>query len=543
MMLINTFKGCIPRKPQHRLGLGEAVVAHDVNLTNGTLQAWRETKVLTQMADSSMTLAMHGCCFFAWDKCVSVAPWKPDCPRFYITGRMPYPEVAVITPETCSLEYARLGVKTPDTTPVVSYISASDIDKTSEYRDYIFTYVNWLGEESGPSYPSTEILVKDGATVTVAGWEAQADEYKITTVRIYRKTTGFRTGAEKEQEPLTGYLLVDQIAITQNTYIDVRLNRSLSYALSTREVKEPPVGLREIILIEGTNILAGVVGNKIYLSLNGEPWNWPIAQELTLDDNIVHLGQDENILYATTTGKPYYIEDILNCEERPCRPVTKADYPYPDIGCGYAHTAIGTPMGMLFASVDGLVLFNRTTAPILITEQILSAEDWKKVKPDTIRLAYYQGCIICITDVVSFILLVDRSQYAVSAQYVTMTTISDKPIDLFINKSGELIMMNAGGKVVQWNAGTTLRSYEWSTNIIVDSTHWWPAARLGIDGKSTVTVKTEHGVEFNRIVTQEKPFRLPRLGRSRSHTITVRGTGSVTYMRIGETLADEANRN
>lgn len=541
-MLINTFKGCVPRKPWHRIGLGEALVAHDVNLTNGTLRPWREAKTLTQMPETAMTLAMHGCCFFSWDTCVSVAPWKPDCPRFYITGRMPYPEVAVITPETCTLEYGRLGVKTPDTTPLVSYIG-EDTDKHSEYRDYVFTYVNWLGEESGPSYPSTEILVKDGSAVTVSGWEQQSAEYRITAVRIYRKTTGFRTGAEKEPETATGYLLVIQIPITQSVYVDTRNNRSLSYALSTREVREPPANLRDIVAVEGTNILAGVVGNKIYLSLNNEPWNWPVAQEITLDDNIVHLGADENVLYATTTGKPYYIEDIMNCDERPCRPVTKADYPYPDVGCGYAHTAVVTPMGMLYASVDGLVLFNRATAPVLITEQVLSAEDWKDGNPDTVRLAYYQGCIICVSDAVSFMLLVDRSQYAVSAQYSVLTTISDKPIDLFLNKSGELIMMDAGGLVKQWNAGVTLRPYTWTTLIIVDSEHWWPAGRIGVDGSTRFIIRGENTAEYSRMVTREKPFRLPRLGRNRKHTLTLEGTGEVEYLRIGETLVDEASRS
>lgn len=225
------------------------------------------------------------------------------------------------------------------------------------------------------------------------------------------------------------------------------------------------------------------MGNKLYFTKNHQPWNWPLELELTLDDNIVHLAQDDGELFASTTGKPYNIEGTPTCGDRPCRPVTKADYEFPDIGCGYAHSAIVTPFGMVYASTDGLVLVSKSAPPTILTEGVLAADDWALLRPDTTRLIYYKGYIICVTDEVSFMLLLDNKTYAASAATAVMSTISDTPIDMVRSDTGELLFLDANGLLSQWNAGTTLRPYYWlSAPFIVGAQHWWPVAQIRVRG-------------------------------------------------------------
>ncbi|HFF3527019.1 TPA: hypothetical protein ACGCOB_003127 [Escherichia coli] len=537
-MILKGFKGISPRTPEHMLGEGMATVARDVNLQHGTLRPWREPRFVTQLPDTTLTVEAYGCCYFAWDSCVSVARWLPDVPRLYLTGRSPYPEVAAIGKD-CTLDYARLGVPAPDTTPLVAYITVPDKNIETAFRTYVFTYVNWLSEESAPSYPGTELAVNDGQSVTVSGWEAQPAEYRVQKVRIYRRTTGLRSGAEEEQNIITEYLLVDEIDITQKTYVDTRKDMDLGWQLPTREVREPPAGLRGILAIDGTSVLAGFVGNRLLFTKNGQPWNWPLALEMTLDDNIVHIAQDDGNLFVSTTGRSYVVDASLVCDERPCRSVVQADYPMPDIACGYAHSAIMTPFGMVYASTDGLVLLNQSQPTRLLTEGVLAADDWIKLRPETTRLAYYKGYLFCVTDAVSFMLLLDTQSYSAAAQVAAMSTFSDTPVDMVLSDSGELLMLDDEGKLHQWNAGDKLRPYLWVSGVIMTGFQsWLPVAQIGVDGTVTYMIKSGPHKVYSRPVAHNRPFRTRRLMRNTEHRIILEGTGEVRWLRLGATMQE-----
>lgn len=540
-MIIDTFRGISPRTPEHVLGRGLATRAHNVDLSHGSLHAWREPLPVRQLPAGTMTLEMYGCCAYGWDSCVSVARWLPDCPRLYITGREDYPEVGLVSLNDCGIEYQRLGVPMPSTLPLVSYITVPDKTVESSIRYYVFTYVNNLGEESAPSYPSSALTVNDGQAVTVSGWAAQSPEYHVEKVRIYRLATGFRTGAEKEQEFTSDYLLVDEVPVTQGQYVDRKKDLDLQWALNTREVREPPANLQQITAIDGVATLVGFVGNKLYFTKNSQPWNWPLELEVTLDDNIVGLAADDGKLYITTTGRPYVVDGIADCGDRPCRPVVKSDYPFADIGCGYAHSRTITPFGLVYASAEGLVLLNSRDAPTVLTDPVLAARDWAVLRPDTTRLAYWRGWIICVTDEVSFMFLMDRRTYQEQASIADMTTISDTPVDMVLSDSGALLLLGSDGIVSQWDAGTTYRPYEWVCPIYVGSHHWWPAAMVEVDGSTVITIEGENGALFSRTISSNRAFRTKRLGRNRKHYVRLAGTGEVTFIRMGETMVDESN--
>lgn len=539
-MDIRQFRGITPRIPEYNLPAGNATVAHNVNLRHGTLKPWMEPRKLADLGSDALTVAEYGCCFLSWDACVSVAKWVPTCPRIYVTGRMPYPEVGVVDTTTCSVEYARLGIPMPHVTPVVSYITQPDKSVETSARNYVYTYVNWLGEESAPSYASSMLVVNDGQAVTVSGWEAPSGEYRVESVRVYRLVTGFRTGAEKEQDIVSDYLLLTEVPISQSHIVDTTKDEGLGQALATREVREPPADLKGIVAVDNTNVLAGFSGNKVYFSKNHQPWNWALELELTLDDNIVHMAQDDGELYVSTTGRPYTIDGTPACGDRQCRPVVRSDYPFPDIACGYAHSAIATPFGMVYASTDGLVLLSKSKAPTIITNNVLATDDWRKCRPETTRLAYYAGNLFCVTESVSFILLMDGGTYGTDGEYAFMSTISDKPIDMVLTDSGELLMLMDDGSLNQWNSGNKLRPYKWvSAPIQYGNRGWFTAGRVRLQGSVNFTVISERGNAYSRMVTLDRSFRLPRFGASRDYKVMFEGTGEVTGLMLGPTKVEQ----
>lgn len=536
-MIIDTFRGVSPRTPKHSLARGMATLALNVDLSRGTLRPWLEPKLLTTLSTDALTFHSHGCCYYSWDTCVSVAEWIPDCPRLFLTGNVDYPQVAQIDEETCGLTYYRLGVYTPQTPPLVSYVTVPDKTIDTSIRTYVYTFVNTFDEESAPSHPSTELSVNDGQAVTVSNWGTPPAEYGITKVRIYRSVTGFRTGAEKEQSMTTEWLFVAEIPVSQATYIDQLKDKQLGRAMATRETEEPPSNLQQITAIQTTEVLCGFVDNRIYFSRNGQPHNWPAEYVLTLDENIVHLTTRDGYLYVSTVGHPYIIDGREPCEERPCRNVHMMDSYYPDIACGYSHAAIMTPHGMVYSSPEGLIIFNTAEQPRVLTESIIDGWQWRELRPETVRLAYWRGYLVCITDTVSFFLLLDNATYSATAQTAVMSTITETPIDMEVTNTGELLFLMDDGKLLQWNAGMYYREFKWiSAPVFTGVRFWFTAGQIEMKGSVKLTITAEDDEVFSRIVATTHSFRTPRLGNNRIYLIELTGKSEVFFIKLAPSM-------
>lgn len=528
MPIINRFGGVFPRMAWHTLPENAATVAHDVKLRNGKLEAWREREPIGFAVADAKSIAMIGCCLLSWDACVTVTDYLPDYGRIFLTGRSDRPEVAVL--ENCVPEYSYLGVPEPPLAPSVS--GEQNDGRDCSARSYIYTYVNEFGEESAPSPPSQQITIRDKTPVSVLGISPPPVNYRINRIRIYRTATAFRDGSEKEQEMITDFFMVGEIPATETSFIDDIWEKNLGPVCSTREVRVPPYDMRQIRHIRGTGVLTGVTNNEVHFSANFQPYNWPAEFDLTLPHNIVNMVAVDEYAIVSTDGYPYVISAAPNCEARKCRPVDEVDIPLPDISCGYTNSAIATPFGMIYSSKDGLVLVMPNAKFQIITSTWFSTDDWIKRRPDTVRLAYWRGYLICVTDVVSFMLEIDGNTYQ-DFELGSMITISDKPVDMITTDSGELMMLE-DRFVYHWNAGKTLREYAWESR------------ELSFGGRASPTVakiRTDHikfrlltpktGLFYERIVTDENPFHLGRVGRHLNYRMGFYGTGTVEFANLG----------
>lgn len=529
MPVLQSFGGIVPRVPWHRLQDNEATIAHNVKLRNGKIQAWRERKPIAMGVMDALTLYYKGCCALTWDTCVSVADYVSDYNRLYVTGRKDYPEVMVL--EECNPVYYRLGVPTPEASPIVSGTESTGRDCAA--RSYVYTYVNIFGEESAPSMASNTVTVRDGDSVTVSGFAAPPEGYAIAEIWIYRTATGYRDEHIKEQEPLTDFLKVAELSAGTSSYVDTVKDKSLGQVLNTREVRVPPKGLREIKYLRGTGILTGVTNNMVHFSAPYQPYNWPTEYDLTLPHNIVHAVTLDHYLFVSTDSYPYVIDGSYNCEPRRCRSVTDVDYPVPDIACGYAHPAISTPFGMMYVSKDGIILVTSNAQFQVITSKWFSTEDWAKIRPDTARLAYWRGYLVCVTDVVSFMLEIDGDTYS-DFRTGELVTISDKPVDMLLTDTGELVMLDADRLVYQWNAGDSLREYIWESRELTFGGAASPTTAKVRSFNTLFKLLTPHpDLAYARHVTDEEPFRLGRLGRHLNYRVGFYGTGDVDFVQLG----------
>ena len=533
MPTIKSFGGIIPRLSWHSLPMENASIAHDVKIRNGKLEPWREKLAIAQAVEDAVCVHFHGCCPYTYDKCVDMTEYVVDFSRLYLTGRMDYPEVAVIE-RGCELSYSRLGVPAPAVAPTVT--ATEQYGRDCAERSYVYTYVNDLGEEGAPSPVSAPVTVADGSSVRVSGFKLPDAElnYNIEGVNIYRTSTVWRSGEEKTQEPGTEFLFVAFVPLVPY-YDDTILEKELGEAITTEDNREPPANLRHITYLRGTGVLAGVTTNKVHFSKPYQPHNFPAELDLTLPYNIVNCVSLGSMLFVSTDSYPFVIKGAPSCEPHQCRDVTEVLTPLPDISCGRSNSAISTPFGMVYSSKDGLVLVSADAKFQLITSAWFSTDDWAKIRPDTVRLAYWRGYIICATDVLTFMLEIDGNTYN-DAKASNLVTISDRPVCMTTTQSDELIMLQ-DSVLWQWNAGKSYRAYEWISRELHFKGESTPTtAKIRTDGITLKIVDSDGKYVYERYVANEDPVRLMRMGRRVNWRLSLSGKGTVEFATLGLTF-------
>lgn len=528
------FAGIVPRLRSKQLPKGYATVAHNVDLSHGSIKAFLEPRYIKD-APTTVKLYAWGCDLLTWDKCVDVAEWLPDCPRLFVTGNADYPQTA--TMENGQLVYRRLGVLTPPSPPVATTTDVHN-DKSRSVA-YITTFVNSFGEESGPSIPSNDVVIEDGQRVEVSFRYNPPIEYDIKKVRIYRRETGFNTGLEKEQQLQTHWFFLAELDIQAREFTDKTSIIDLGWAFDGIDVREPPANLTNITAIPQTAILAGSIANKLLFSRNLQPHNWELSQEMTLDDNVVSLGAVGNSLFVATDGHPYRVQADVGCDKRECRQVFRFAQSFPIISCHTGSGSLATPFGFVYATTDGVVLLTEGANPQIITSEVLSQDDWRKLAPHTARFAYYKGALFVVTQKISFILWIDSNTYA-DSKNKKMTTISDEPIDMTVTRQGELLLLQQAGTIVQWNAGTKLRPYRW-VSADIDTGFMFDLTRLRakvLNADTQISLISDRATITRRFPTGDTIIPFGRHGRVRQFNIEAVGTGEITEIVTGLSEVD-----
>lgn len=531
------FFGIAPRFRRKQLPKNYAIVAHDVDLTHGTLRPFRVPLKVSDKTGASKVYSV-GCDVFTWDECVSVSEWLPDCPRLFVTGRVDYPETATI--DNGKLTYRRLGVLRPPTPPQA--LTTDVNSETSRNVAYLTTFVNNFGEEGGPSLPSNEVVIEDGQAVEVTLDYTPPLEYDIEKVRVYRRETGYRSGAEKIQEQATGWFLVAELEVGETSFIDDMKMVELNYGLTTLEHREPPADLQNITAIDQSALLVGSSRNKLVFSKHLQPHNFPLSDEMTLDDNIVALGSLGTNLFVATDGHPYRLVADAGCSDRDCREIVRYDEPMPMIACHTGKGSVITPFGFVYVSADGLVMLPENGPPKVITTDVLSADDWRLLEPHTMRLEYHKGALFIISDRVSFMYWLDTNTYG-DTKNKRLITISDRPIDMVETRQGELLFMTEDG-VYQWNSGNKYRPYRWVSEFI-DTGYYFDITRVraNVDRSSVrITTESDRSTVERFFPTGDTVIPFTRHGRRKEFQVRVEGIGEVLELAIGISSIDMATR-
>ena len=526
-ILYKNFKGIAPRYDSHLLGDGFATTAKDVNLWHGTLRPFREKKLCREIKQATKSVFYDNCCWKEFDKCVEFTRLNTSCTRQVVTGLFDYP--VTTCSDECNPRWIRLGLPSPGTAPTLERLDplagkrgcySENLIDSIEYkratRTYVYTYVNSCCDEGPPSYPTETLDVDDGGRVMLSGFNTPSAEYDVKNIRIYRLASGFdmnNTSIENftidETSALSDYYLVDEIPVGTAAYIDDKMDYELGYAMETQEYVAPPKDLRGIISVDGTQLAGITGGNKIRFSTPNFPHAWQEADELTVPDQIQALVEFKSDIVVLTCGALYKVEPIEDCKTVGCRKVTKTLEDYPLVSCCGGHGYALTPKGVVFASIDGLILTDGVQATN-ITSPYFAPDDWKALHPDRMSVAYNRDSVYFFSDVAGYCL-----QFPVSLtewENSHLIELSDRPEYAF-GENDELYLVKkeisptqinfAGAKVSRYNNGDVTFKF------------------LGDD----ILIK-----EYSPLQTEK--FRLPSGRRDVEFQVDLKGTAEVYQVEV-----------
>lgn len=456
---IEKFAGRAPRVSPALLPPSYAQVASNTNLYSGELRPWADPLTVDSPAKDGVLRAIfryQSTYWLHWTEDVDVvrSPIAGDSRVFFTGTDAPRFTDAALIIAGGGAEYPTssylLGVPPPNNAPVGALGDGGAGDPRA--RNYVYTFVSGFNEEGPMSLPSATISPRPGQSVTLSGFEAPPAGHNIRRIRIYRVNTGSVDEA---------YQYLDEIPVEQAAYVDTKADTDLNEVLRSATFYPPPVDMKGIIALPN-GVVAGFAGNTLYVSEPYRPHAYPPDYQHSFPDEIVAIGSFGTTIVVTTKGVQWSVSGQHPSVYTP----TKGTTPYANVS---RRSLIGVPGGVQYASTDGIVYVG-AGGERLVTEGILTSQEWKAFKPETIRASlidgrycgfYQTGTVNGVEQGGGFILHRegDRAFLADIGFYASAIYREDSDGELYVARA-----VDGKNVIQQWAGGGGRLSYAWRSS-------------------------------------------------------------------------------
>ena len=474
---------------------------------------------------------------FTDDVDVIRSPIKEDTHgRFYFTGSGNFPKYTSLSSgvsgsgpyPTASF---RLGLPTPGAftaAPSVDNTSAADGAALSS-RAYLYTEITTFGEEGPPSEVTSADIVdaENGATVTLTLPAATSGNYSIAKRRIYRTDINgvFRfvkdvtgTSAGTTTEAVTDDLLGEEIESSDNL------------APPDDTTSDHPDGPMLGITTMPNGITAGFSGNTLLFSESFLPHSYPLAHQLTTQEDIVAIASIASGLLVTTKGKPL----MASGTDPSAMAMVEIDANLP---CVNKRSLVDMGEYAIYSSPDGLVLASNSGIQ-LITEQILTRDQWQtEYYPSNVEAYEYEGKYIAFT--------YDGSNNSTKKGFIfdprggknAFVNLNFYATAGFNDRENDELYLVIDGTLKKFARGTTKRSYLWKSKEFFSNRPLSPGiAKVDAEAYNALTFKlfADGSLKHTQTVANSDPFRLPGGYRGKVFEIQLEGTDIINEVCVYE---------
>ncbi len=566
LIKITNFKGRQPKISPKLLAKEQAQIATDCDLRTGQLRAIRDKNYIkdaggTRVVDSNgdavidssldyLVTGMSGSFYklgdswISWGSSVDVSvvrSWISSSDTAY-SDNMVYFTGSGVPQQTDEANATsgdedtwptttwQLGVPAPALAPSAALQGDGTDGLVVRSAVYVYTYVNIFGQESAPSPPSTPVDVDEGETVHVANIvDPSGTNLDVPYVRVYRVVAG----SADEDFQLLSNGDEDMDVVNEATgsvgFVDDQdtLDTDLLEILPTVGWDNPPDDL-EGLTLGPNNVLAGFIGNTVFFSEPEFPGAWPSEYSRDFSWDVVGIGVVGEMWIILTKGRPYVV--------RGSHPenYTKDPLPY-ERPCKSKRSIVSTPYGVIYPSDDGLFGININGAGRLLTENIITKEQWQE--NDLINLlAYYHDdkyYAFFYGGTMGFVL-----DFTENVQWIDLDAVGPVYDGLVSGDELYILTLEDGDyKIYEWEKSSDKRTLKWrSKKFQFFNTTSLTCGQIIAEGEVTLKLYVDENDDPEHIetVTSDSVFRLPA-GRYKIVEIYLEGTEDIDSVMLAST--------
>ena len=542
---LQTFGGKAPKVFARLLPDDMAQTATNVRLDSGRLEPWKDNANTTVTPVASYSISGSTKTLFKYSDSIWIgrseevdfvrSPLAEDQhERIYATGiggSSGYPRMTLASIVGNGTFYA-LGIPKPDSLSS-TVLSPTQSTKTEEEipqsRAYVFTYVSAYGEEGQPSVaPTSQVVdVYSDQDVVITFPANPSGNHNLTKKRIYRTDT---SGT---------FRFVADVTLATNTYTDSKEESELGEAIPTATFDPPPDNVSAdhpdgpmLGLVSLPNgILAGFAGKTVCFSEAFQPHAFPDEYKLTVKSDIVALAPMPSGVLVLTKEKPAIVSGL----DPSAMALSEIDSTQ---ACVSKRSVVDMGSAVMYASPDGLVMATESGGLRVVTESLLTRDQWQELNPSSIIGFQWEGHYIGFYDTGSvqkgFIFdprggkdsFVDLGFYASAG---------------FNDLEEDELYLVVGGAVKKFATGNNL-SYTWKSKKYFAQRPINPGvAKVQADAYgSGITFKlyADGSLKHTETVTSDSLFRLPSGYKAHEFEVELTGSDPINEVCVYESAAE-----
>ena len=400
--------------------------------------------------------------------------------RYYFFSPDHIPQYSPLASIQANAARLKLGIPTPTAAPVISSVSSGN--ELTETRSYVYTWVSAYGEEGAPSPPRV-VTASVGSTYNItvtAPTNSEKQDRNLSTVRVYRTVTDAAGNAT--------YFLVTSFTNTTVNFVDniidstITANNQLESTYWT-----PPPSLKGAVAMSNGMVAGWAGDNEIWFCEPYRPHAWPAIYSISVPFTIVGLGVVNTSLIIATEGQPYVATGVTPAS------MSLADLPLPE-PCVSRGSIVSSNDGVFYASANGLVRVSPGEAKLL-TDNLLTREDWGKLNPGSWRASGYKSSYIAYCYNTNLgngtgdngIIIDTSNPNTIFSQLKYSSAVKNVVADSY---TGSVYIL-AGSTVSEWDAqsSTTQQTYIWRSKLFqMPYKKTFAAASLYFSVPSSVTI-------------------------------------------------------
>jgi hypothetical protein len=555
---ITPFKGIVSEVSPKLLPEGFSTECTNCFLDTGSLQAWHQPSFVTDLGKTGVIntlslLAGNTWLHFNEGVDIALAPIANN-DKFYsvITGldkpRYTNTDLAVAGSGTTwpNVTYwlgipaptlqmlATVSQGTPDGIQFQWSIAGTEEDSIGNKLtySYVYTFVDSNGREGPPSKPSELVFASTDDIVTLSNIEALSGAYDPSglKIRIYRSENG------------SPFQFLSEEASGITTFVD-DFTKTAGTAIESTLWSPPPDDLRGIVTL-ANGMMAGYVGNDLYLSEPYQPHAWPEDYIQHVDYPIKGLAASGNTVIVTTERYPY-----IGVGNHPS--VFTLDKLETIQGNTSLKSLVDIGSGAMYASNDGIVMISNGSSATVITKDFISESTWRELNPSSIHGAFYREKYFGFYDSGKTTAITTENGETIppkggfivdiQKQFITFTDEWGSAIYSDMN-TGEVFYVKTTGaqnKVYKWNdLNNGYMSFKWTSKPFVIGASTLVAGRAELKkGTAILKLYADKKLKYTTEITNTDVFRLPSGYQAREFYITLEGTGIVDAIHLATEAA------